>query len=77
MENIKEILKLSKDNTVDFGCMNGWGKEMFELYREFKKLEIPGSGRGVNLGRCYNRSLFDVNINDKIYTIISEVDSGD
>lgn len=74
MENLKGLII---KGCIDLGCMNGWGKEKFELHKKLQTLKIEGSGRGRNLGRCYNENLFDIEFNGEIIKVVSTVDSSD
>jgi len=72
-----KLKELAVNGIIDLGCMNGWSEEKWNLYKELEPLKIEGTGRGRNLGRCYNESSFDVNIDGQVVTVISSVDSSD
>jgi len=72
-----KLKELTVNGIIDLGCMNGWSKEKWDLYKELDTLTIEGSSRGRNLGRCYNESSFDVNIDGQVITVITTVDSSD
>ena len=74
MRNLKELVVRG---CINLGCMNGWNKEWFEIHKELKSLKIVGSDSGRNLGRCYNESSFDINLNGEVVKVISTVDSSD
>jgi hypothetical protein len=74
---MKSFEKLIVNGCIDLGCMNGWNEERYDLYKELQTLKIEGSGRGRNLGRCYNESSFDINLNGEIVKVTSTVDSSD
>lgn len=74
MENLKELVVRG---CIDLGCMNGWSKDRYDLYKELSAMKIAGSGSGRNLGRCYNESSFKIDLDGEIVSVISTVDSSD
>jgi hypothetical protein len=74
---MKDLKELVVRGCIDLGCMNGWNKEWFEIYKELQTLKIVGSESGRSLGRCYNESTFEIKINGEIVKVISSVDSSD
>lgn len=74
---LTDLIGKTKNNSINLGTANGWGKETEELYNELSKIRIPDSGFSRNLGRCYNEYGFDVIINEQKYTVKYSVDSSD
>ena len=76
-ETIIEELKNAPGSIIDLGCANGWNKLTNEQYIALRELMVPGSIRSKELGRCWTEYAFDINLENKIYTILHNVDSGD
>ena len=76
-ETIIDELKKAPGSIIDLGCANGWNQLTNEQYIALRELMVPGSHRSKELGRCWNEHAFDINLDNKIYTILHNVDSGD
>ena len=79
MENLeqKAIEMANEFGTINLGCMNGWNKERGDLFDFLREVEIPETTNSRELGRCYTQTSFKAKINDKEYTVVYSVDSGD
>jgi hypothetical protein len=76
-EILKEACEKARNGEIHLGTANGWGEKTNALYKALNECKIPNSGSSRNLGRCYNEYSFDVIIDEKTYTVVYSVDSGD
>jgi hypothetical protein len=67
----------ARNGEIHLGTANGWGRETNILYTALTECKIPDSNSSRNLGNCYNEYSFDVLIEEKTYTVVYSVDSGD
>jgi len=76
-EILQEACKNAKNGEIHLGTANGWGEKTKNLYAIVGEYKIPNSGSSRNLGRCYNEYAFDIIFEEKTYTVVYSVDSGD
>ena len=76
-ELINKALSRVQNSDINLGTANGWSQETSDIYSELKKYTIPESSTSENLGRCYNRYTFDVELSGNRYTVVYAVDSSD
>jgi hypothetical protein len=80
MENVellREACEKAKHGEILLGTANGWSEKPNALYAALSECKIANSGSSRNLGRCYNEYSFDVIVDEKTYTVVYSVDSGD
>jgi hypothetical protein len=65
-----------KNNTIDLGWQNGWGRDSVDLHREL--MDRMDSGSYTKRGPAsWQRFEFTVTENEVTYTVKYELDSGD
>jgi hypothetical protein len=69
--------ELVKDKKIYLGYANGWNKKRGDIYIELRKIEIPGTSKSTDNGRCDHEHSFDVELDGEIIKVTYSVDSGD